>query len=81
MVDPRYDKLLRNINSSLIMLPMAAGFNGSIALTFLKGATIAFKENGFLGGFSLYVYQFVALMSGMLELRFLNGAMELFEQV
>lgn len=72
-------KLVSKINVALILLPMSAGMSGCIALTFLKGSTIALKDLGFFGGISHHVYGFLALLSGFLELRFLNKAMELFE--
>jgi len=52
-----------------------------MAVTFLKGCTIALKDLGLLGGVSLYVYAAIALMSACLELRFLSKAMELYEQI
>lgn len=53
----------------------------SLALTFLKAATIAYNELHFTGGPSLYIYAFIALASGQIELYTLNRAMNLFEQV
>lgn len=64
MVDTGLNKLNFQTSFGLIFIPMSAGMVGSIALTFLKGATTAQEEVGFTGGFSLYVYAFIALASG-----------------
>ena len=80
MVDKQLHKLLNYINLALIILPLSSGLNAGISLTFLKGATIAFNETGF-GGYTLYIYAFIGLFSGQMELYILNRAMNLFEQV
>ena len=71
-------KILSYVNFALIILPLSAGMVAAFSITFLKAATIAYKEYGFNNP-SVYIYIMVALFSGQLELYTMNRAMNLFE--
>ena len=57
-----------------------AGLLGSLCMCFIKGITESFKAEG-LYGYSLYIYILIALFIAIFQLKFLNKAMENYDQV
>jgi len=67
------------LKAPLILVTSGAGLLGSISLSFVKGITESFRVDSFLGGFALYIYVLIALVIGLIQLKFLNKSMEIYD--
>eukprot|EP00355_Strombidium_rassoulzadegani_P007882 CAMPEP_0168619692 /NCGR_PEP_ID=MMETSP0449_2-20121227/6739_1 /TAXON_ID=1082188 /ORGANISM="Strombidium rassoulzadegani, Strain ras09" /LENGTH=169 /DNA_ID=CAMNT_0008660647 /DNA_START=234 /DNA_END=743 /DNA_ORIENTATION=+ len=79
--DEKLGSLRGRLKIPLFLMATGAGLLGSLSMTFLKGMTESFEENGVFGSFSLYGYLILSLCLSVFQLNLLNMTMEIYDQI
>ena len=75
-------KTIRNkLRVPMVVITLCSGLLAATGLSFLKGALIFVKNEGFLGGFLPSIFSIISLTLNFIQLVLLNKMMAIYDQI